>query len=482
MLALLMSLALAAPVHQLDEVFTGARAEVPLERGTWLVPMAVAEPDGVVLLKGGAEVAEITWYDAALEPVDATLLELPRSAQLVDWHRDGDALFLLFDARGPREVLVVEVPVRPGRVGLQLFDGGGRVVPRQIVVDGTDVYVRALTPSSSVILLGEAGGGASMRTVGDPDLPRRLGFQRMVASGAGGIDVVVHDARRRRRTSWLMHAESGLLERLESVSPQEDEPNLISAQWVEQPGGRLVIGTYAAGARSLGAQGLYVARFGDQGREWLKTTSFTEMPGFFSYLSDRGQERFERKAERKRASGQELRVGYQLITHDLIEHPQGVLLVGEAIEPVYRTETVTETVTVNGRMQTRTVTRRVFAGWQHTHAFATLISEQGELTWTHSFEMGEQLYPTVSERVAVGVDDQGVTLRFASGARLISKRIADGDVVQEREEERIVDEDVLRAWATGAAPWGDAFLLWGRERVAGEQGRRKVFFLARVED
>jgi hypothetical protein len=96
--------------------------------------------------------------------------------------------------------------------------------------------------------------------------------------------------------------------------------------------------------------------------------------------------------------------------------------------------------------------------------------------------MGEQLYPTLGERVAVGVEDRELTLRFAAGARLISKRIADGEVVQEREEERIVDEDVLRAWQTGAAPWGEAFLLWGRERVAGEQGRRNVFFLARIED
>jgi hypothetical protein len=364
--ALLLSLVLAAPVHQLDEVLTGARAEVPLERGGWLVPIPVAGPDGVVLLKGGADVAEITWYDRELHPVDAALLELPKSVQLVDWHRDGDALFLLFDSRGPREVLVVEVPVRPGPVGLQAFDGGGRVVPRQIVVDGTDVYVRALTPSSSVILLGEAGGSEVMLSVGDPDLPRRLGFQRMVASAGGGIDVVVHDARKRRRTSWLMHGDDTRLERLEQIAPEADEPNLISAQWVDTPQGRLVVGTYAAGARTLGAQGLYVARYGEQGRQWLKTTSFTEMPGFFSYLSDRGQDRVERIAERKRASGQELRVGYQLVTHDLIANADGVLLVGEAVEPVYRTETFTETVSVNGRMQTRTVTRRVFVGWQHS--------------------------------------------------------------------------------------------------------------------
>ena len=71
------------------------------------------------------------------------------------------------------------------------------------------------------------------------------------------------------------------------------------------------------------------------GEEWRRTTSFSDLDRFFDYLPERRQERVERRAKRKKAQGTDLKLGYLLNLHDVVEQGDALLVIGEAYYPEY---------------------------------------------------------------------------------------------------------------------------------------------------
>ncbi|TNE86336.1 MAG: hypothetical protein EP330_21580 [Deltaproteobacteria bacterium] len=481
MIALLLGLAFGAPVDELDAVLPDARAEIPLDRTLrYATPVPAVHSDGsewVLLVTAQLETLEVSWYDASLQPVDATLVDLPRGAVLRDWYQDGDAVFVAFTGGGRRDVWMVELPVKPGPIGVQAFTAPKAFAPTELVVDGDDIYLYGSFAVRTAVLHGRAGSPGWLDPLLLDGLPRRVELSRMATSPLGGVDLVVTE-QKRSRTSWVANAKDGELSLVQEVRRDKHEPVLRDAQRLEEDDGRLVIGTYAQpGAR--GTDGLYVGRYTADGRQWLRTHPFIEMEGFFDFLPGRRAERASRRAERRAARGR-TELDYLFLLHDLREVGDDVLVVAEAYSPVYRTETRTETTMVNGRAVTRTVTTQVFVGWQLALGLAAAVDRGGELVWTHSLEAGG-LYTTLDERIAVTVDGEDVGLTYTRGPRLASLRIVDGERVAEADEKRMTGGEILAAWQTSAEPWGRGFLLWGIQRVADEGGRRRVFFLSRLD-
>lgn len=482
MTGLWLGLALAGPIDALDPVLPSTRAEIALDRGTrWIEPLAAVRSDGdewALVLEAQADILEVTWYDASLSAVDAEVVELPRGSWLRDWTQDGDSLFALLEARGGG-VWLLELPIAPGPVGLAAFSTG-RFVAGQLEISEDEVYVAGRRGTRSAVLWGRLDGDA-LGPVAWPELPRKVDLGSMSAAPAGGVDLVVHERRRRGGRTWLGRAMDGKAASAVVLSPDVGEPRLLEAERVADGDAELVLGTYATG-RGRGAAGLYVSQIRDGEAAWTRTHAFGEMEGFFDYLPERAQERMSRKAARREERGRSLEVEARLVLHDIRSFGEDLLLVAEAFVPVYQTRTRTETSVVNGQTVTRTVTVQEFVGWEHTHALAAAVGRDGELRWARSLDLGERLYTTLEERVAVQIEEDAVTVRFAAHSKMIRHRIEDGVLVGEREESRLTGGDVLRAWQTAAAPWGEAFLLWGLQRVSDEGGRRKAFFLARIEE
>ena len=269
-----------------------------------------------------------------------------------------------------------------------------------------------------------------------------------------------------------------------------DDPShsLLNTQRVKTDSAELLVGTWATGPSSIGAQGLYVSKLADDGSEaWRRTISFTDLDAFFDYLPKRKQDRVERRVERKKQRGSDLRLPYRLNLHDVVQLEDRFLVVGEAFYPEYDTRTRTVTYTENGVTRTRVETYTVFVGYRYTHALVVALDADGQRLWDASFAIGNILSYDIRDRVQVDADGDRVTMVYAWAGGIFSKVATPEGVLSEKQgqaAQAIGGGRVKRTWATHTEHWyDDHFLVWSYDKVVGgEGGRRKVFAFATLSE
>ncbi len=253
-------------------------------------------------------------------------------------------------------------------------------------------------------------------------------------------------------------------------------------------GDYMAAGTYSNKSYST-AQGVYVTRFNESNREYIKFYNFLEFKNFLSYLSKRKKERIERKKERKSARGKELKLNYRMVIHDLIERENEFIFIGEVYYPTYRTESYTS-VGPNGGSITRT--RRVFDGFQYSHAAIAAFDDAGNMKWSNTFEMWLTYKPFSLKRfLTVAIKDDTISLMFATGSKIKSVAYINGIESDSRDVEIVKtgdEEDKLR-WTTSSDVdhWYDnTYLADGFQKIVNKKKefgkrRRKVYYLNKVE-
>lgn len=292
------------------------------------------------------------------------------------------------------------------------------------------------------------------------------------------VTVLSTDAR--ENTLWLVPFGTEGVGR--ALTLQGGANNLLTATRLPAPDGQrgLVIGTYASGGTDRMAQGMFLGGYeGDRGT-WTKTHSFTTFDHFFDYLSEKRQERIRRAMERKAEGGGELELNYQLLLHGPLVLDDRVVVVAEAYYPQYHTYTTTQTSTVNGVTTTKTTTYVIFDGWRYTHATVAAFDLDGDRLWDASLPIGDVLLPQIRPVADVVPAADHLTVMYATGGKVYSVRADAAGVAGERGEQAIEapeeDEVVKRGWGSYSQWWhDDVFLVWGFERVKGDEGRRTVF-------
>src|SRR5688572_18206957 len=101
-------------------------------------------------------------------------------------------------------------------------------------------------------------------------------------------------------------------------------------------------------------------------------------------MNEKQQEKIEKKKEKKEASGEELNLSFYVTVHDITVKDGEYFFLGEFYYPTYRTESYT-TMGANGTMVTHY--RRVFDGYQYSHASVAGFDMSGKLLWSNTFEM-----------------------------------------------------------------------------------------------
>ncbi len=380
------------------------------------------------------------------------------------------------DGASEPTVLRLDSPLRKGS-----FD-------ELVVVDG-HAYIDAHKRSDDHLFHIPLDQGGPVSEIALPSATGATVFlQRLAGSWAGDqVDVVTMETKKRRRTLTVHGVTDGQLRSSLLVEPRDGQGNLLTAQRSRlDDGSEVVVGTYAATEKATGAQGLYVARYAEGRLEGASFHSFSDFTGFFEHLSERRQQRLERKKDALEASGEDLRMSVQVLMHDLIEQPERLIAVGEVYYPVYHTTTTTTTSTVNGVTTTTTTTHTVFDGFRTSHAFVAALDRQGELLWENSFPMDYVLSYKLRERISIQPQGDQVVMRYAFGSR-VSRRTVVGDEVVGQDQEQAIgasDHDEVKAnWDTMTEEWtDDSFLLWGFQRVKDEEeGRTTVFFVSRID-
>ena len=482
------------PVVQADRVEIGVSG-----RDAWTVEPAGQR--GLLLI--GTDSRGAAWtivsYSVDFAEQWVTRWESPRrKAVLVDRVVTDDELVMLLHRPKRNDFSVVVVALDDGTVSEHTLNSPIRLFAmHQLAVVDDDVYGLAtvrenrfqLGIEGELLHIDTQSGQVRQVSLSDAIDARRVGFLRMTADPtADALDLSLYTQQRKRRSVHAVTVRDGAVADHRTLAPPKDGThNLLTAQRVRTTEADLMVGTYARTAKGMAAQGLVVSKLGpDGGEQWRRTTSFSDLDRFFDYLPKRKQARVEKRARRKKDKGADLKLGYLLNLHDVVEQQNNLLVIGEAYYPEYETHQRVVTYTENGVTKTRIETYTVFVGYRYTHAVVVAFDAEGTLKWDASFPIGNILSYSVRDRVRVNVNGDRVTMVYAYGGAIFSK-VATATGLEEDEghqhAEAVGGGTVRRTWATHTEHWyDDRFLVWSYDKVVGgEGGRRKVFAFATVE-
>lgn len=195
----------------------------------------------------------------------------------------------------------------------------------------------------------------------------------------------------------------------------------------------------SGGTTSFGSSnGFFICKLRDGSFSDIQFTLYTKLDKFFDYLSEKGQSKIDKKKEKAEAKGKEFETNQLMILHEVKETKTGYLVIGEAYYPTYRTETYSS----GGK----TYTRRVFDGFQYTHAVILDINKDLEIEGNNIFEMTLQYKPYSAVRfINVGFEKDETHLVYSTGNKIYTRTFAGSEQVSETEDEIKLDEDALKS-------------------------------------
>jgi hypothetical protein len=271
------------------------------------------------------------------------------------------------------------------------------------------------------------------------------------------------------------------------------------------------------GNNNSASQGLFLSKIVYDEVEFTQYHSFTDFKNFFNFMSEREQERMQRKIERKKESGDDVKLNYRLLVHDIIEKNGNYLISGEVFYPEYRNNN-------NGPYgmsswwgspvmspwgwggmgmypsmglwnpyywdpfygARRMNNGQVFNGFIYTHAIVAGFSAKGDLLWDNSLALENVRSMELKEKVRVKPNDDQTVAMFYSNKGEIKAKIFDKDrVLTDRQPIPIMTADmgdrVRQTTTDEVLYWYDNYYLaFGYQRITGGDGRRNVFYLNKI--
>ena len=295
----------------------------------------------------------------------------------------------------------------------------------------------------------------------------------------GTTDIIV-SARNfeKRRALWIRtYSPQGELLRTSILQPDVDK-HLLFGRSVKLPDGRqLVAGVY--GKFTEYSRGVFVASINLNGDYVIQYYNFAELKNFFSYMKARQQRRVKDRIERKTIKGKKIKFNYRLLVHDLIDHDDQLLLVGEAFYPHYAYPRF---------YNPQARSERIFDGYQYTHAIVIGFGKDGELKWDNSFEINDVRTFQLQQFVRIQVEKDRILLMYLFDNLIRTKIIYNDQVLEgkaadplptgiagEELDKEYEHTDKLDGW------YGKYFFAYGTQTLKSRRGsNRKIFFINKI--
>ncbi len=288
----------------------------------------------------------------------------------------------------------------------------------------------------------------------------------------------------------------GTLIQNRNLLPGEDKSLLDGASTTFLSGYQYVAGTYAR-KKSEFSRGLYLARLKNGIQEFIEYHNYGDLNNFFSYMSDRREQRVKERIKRRKSLGKKIRFNYRLMVHDIIERDNEYILVGEAYYPRYRSATTTygRPYAGFGGYGMPNSFNPYFIGYRYTHAVVVGFSKSGDILWDNSFEINDVQTPVLREFVKVTVDEDGdkIVLLYLYDNTIRSKIIKGNEILEgitfnpvklsyESDEAKSTDKEV-----EGLEIWYDNKLFgYGKQKIKNIREKdvklnRRIFYINKIE-
>jgi hypothetical protein len=309
--------------------------------------------------------------------------------------------------------------------------------------------------------------------------------------------------------------EAGQLLGQATIEPEPDYSLLNGRLFILNDSTKLMIGTYGfknmQSNNGAVSQGLFLSKIVFDEVEYTNYQSFTDFENFFNFMSPRERERIDKRIERKKESGNDLRLNYRFLVHDIVPQGNNYLISGEVFYPEYKSNN-------NGPYGMNSMwnspfysplgfyplgwglynpylydpfysmrrSNQVLTGFVYTHAIVAAFDEKGKLRWDNCLPFDNLKTAELKERSKLKLNDNGTVSMFYSNKGSINAKIFDQNkTLADRTPIAITTEDsndrVRQTNTDDVMYWyNNYYLATGYQRISGTDGRRSVFYLNKV--
>ncbi|WP_019986543.1 hypothetical protein [Rudanella lutea] len=464
---------------------------------------------GVLLLTRTDRVGyQLTKYSTDLDRDWSLTGQLPDNLEYVASTFDGrGAVYLLFSSYRLPFCQVVRVSIGPGfseRFNLNVVE---RLQVTHFKTLGDGIFMAGIVDEHPVLYHSHLSSRQARLLPGGE---RGSAIQSLEADTAHGRMTVSYTVRRGRDLKLIanVYDELGQTTTRAVIEPKPDYALLSGRLSVLDDSTQLVVGNYGYRAMQsngvAGSQGLYISRVGEGQTPQISYISFTDFKNFFRYLGDREQERMERRAQRRKEAGSDLRLNYRLLMHELVRHRGQYVLVAEVFYPQFRYQnsypyginswygwrysplsyySLYNPYMWNPWNGPRGLSpQQVFDGYVYTHAVVAGFDAEGKLLWDNCLELTSERSIDLQEKVRLVQQGDQLALYHNHKGRILQTVIRPNGMAEEKPQidiAAVVDEQRDQSLVTDDVRfWHDRyFLAWGYQRG---EGRKRVFYLDKI--
>ncbi|MET7258359.1 hypothetical protein [Dyadobacter fermentans] len=493
------------------------RIELPLPGNTAYQAVPLGKQGVLLISKPDKGTFNVQKFDTNLERVWSIDGPIESNLDYIASSYDGQAVFLLFSKYRSSLYQIVKVNVGPGFVETFTINTVDRFEITDFKTIGYSVFMAGMVRNEPVLIY------TQLTTQQTRVLPSAIkgsnAIQTVEVDTAQHLVNVCFAVKKGRQTKIVARSyeETGELYTQVTVDPEDDFSLLSGRLQVLNDSVRIVIGTY--GYRNMqsstvaASQGLYISKIVGDETVFTKYHSFTDFKNFFNFLSERQQEKMEKRIRKKKESGDDLKLNYRLLVHDIVPKTNNFLLVAEVFYPEYRYQNPSmmggfnygyggygypfgmglyNPYLWNPMYGGRGYNSQVFDGFTYTHAVVADVDQNGNLLWDNSISFDNVKSMELKEKIKVQTFTNGNSKLIYSHNGAIRSKIIKGNQVIDSDRvipnETYVEGDKVRKTSTDDIDyWYDNFYLaWGEQRIvnaAGDpntRGRRNVFYLNKI--
>jgi hypothetical protein len=235
----------------------------------------------------------------------------------------------------------------------------------------------------------------------------------------------------------------------------------------------LVTGTYSSQPDGF-AEGVYLAKFSGEKKEYLRFFSFGDMPNFNEYEAEHRRLKSEAKKQKKIGSGKEFKLQYMLLTHKPMLVEGKLIFVAEAYNPVFQTDGAEVLVgTVRHPSQGAELDQ-----YQFTHFMVLgFDSQKGEFLWDRTFSLFKTTVNILNYSVNCKLKENGVYVSYFTREGLKSHFVSLQGEKSEKFSSLPKNGKLIKNHFTNIQDWySDYLMIWGYQTFLAQNKKTQRSF------
>jgi hypothetical protein len=508
------------------------RVEIPVGSGnnTELFTIPLHEQGVLVLNQINKTNYTLTRFDTNLEKLWTVNGTIDASLDYVKSAYDGKNLYLLFSRYRSNVYEVVKVNIGPGFIEKYHIMSVDRMEVSEFQALNSSIFIGGIVNAQPVILFTNLD---ERKTKVLPSAVKTTAeIQSMELDTTTNLVNVTYAVGTRGKNYQLVlksFNEEGKMISQFVLNPENEFAMMNGRMSLVSDSTEVMFGTYGhknsiGSSRGPTSQGIYFAKLIDNEPTDVKFHSFTEFKNFFNFMNERQRERQEKKIQDKKDKGEDLRLDYRLLVHDIVKQGDQYIMVAEAFYADYRYNNFNNPYGFgngwnswgspystfynpfrwgygnyglyspfssyyspwgyNNRFYNN---NQIFDGWIYTHAIVAAFDMKGNLLWDNSIELKDVKEQKLSEKVKASIKGNDITLSYSNKGQIFTK-VIQADKVVENTQPRPIDtqmqgDKVKQTTSDNIDFWyNNYFIASGYQKINNDQegGKRNVFYLSKV--